>query len=277
MLDGLTVVRWRAEGRDRLHVEGPDGERLGQLDLHSGRQRIAVPTARRQVEDAIADWLVAHPAVRPPAGAAAPSAPADRATTSTVVPVAAPRPAGLTRALHAGRGAVARRRQRVTVTISVPGTPAERRLTRRLDRVGPGWRLLPAAPIGAADGEPAHLVVGPAGVWCLRVQERPHATVWVSGDVLVADGRRRDDVPRVRALAEQAARRLALVTGTPVAVRGLVVPIGASRLTVRRPSAGVAVVGAREVQQWLRAQPPVLDQQRVEALVEAAGRRETWQ
>lgn len=65
--------------------------------------------------------------------------------------------------------------------------------------------------------------------------------------------------------------------GRPVSATGVIVPVGADSLTVKRQPAEVWVVPRMQIHRWLAARPPVLDVAEIDAIFEVARRSTTWQ
>ena len=78
--------------------------------------------------------------------------------------------------------------------------------------------------------------------------------------------------------ARRAGRLLGAALGWTPPVTALLVfdTTGAGGLTIKAQPDAVAVMGHRVVQAWLRRQPAVLDEGRVEAVFDVARRSTTW-
>jgi hypothetical protein len=61
-----------------------------------------------------------------------------------------------------------------------------------------------------------------------------------------------------------------------VPVTGVVVPVRARDLTIKKPAADVVVMNRRQLRRWLRRRPDVLDQWTVDVVFEGARRPGTW-
>lgn len=86
-------------------------------------------------------------------------------------------------------------------------------------------------------------------------------------------------VPYVRSSrheASRAGRLLSDACGWPVLARGLVVPVNASEITIRTAPQDVSIVPRMQLHRWLRTQPVVMSDDRVEQVYAAARRPTTW-
>lgn len=146
------------------------------------------------------------------------------------------------------------------------------KLTRRDSR----WRCLHSIPVGERGADIDHLVIGPGGVFALNAKHHPRARIWVGGDVLMVNGVRQPYVRNSRHEAARASRLLSDVCGFSVEVTGVLVPVNAGDITIKKPPVDVRVVNRRRLRRWLRRQPEVLDGPACVAIFEQARRSTTW-
>lgn len=146
----------------------------------------------------------------------------------------------------------------------------------RLARKDPRWRFLHAIPVGTRGSDIDHLTIGPGGVFTLNAKHHPGSKVWAAGSVFMVNGQRRPYLRNSRHEAARAAALLTAVCGFRVPVGGLVVPVGADELVVKKLDDGVHVVNRRRLVRWLRARDEVLSDAAVEAVHEAARWSTTW-
>lgn len=146
----------------------------------------------------------------------------------------------------------------------------------QLTRLDSRWRTLHAVPGGERGAHIDHLVVGPGGVFTLNAERHPGAKICVDGDTVFVDGRQVPYVRNARHEAGRASRVLTAECGFPVAVTGVVVPVGAGEFVVRQLPVDVQVVNRRRVVRLLAGHPDVLDATTVEAIYAAARRSDCW-
>jgi hypothetical protein len=146
----------------------------------------------------------------------------------------------------------------------------------KLARKDPRWQFLHAIPVGTRGSDIDHLVVGPGGVFTLNAKHHPRSNVWVGGDTLLVNGQREPYIRNSRHEARRAGRLLSRACGFPVAVMGVVVPVGANNVTIRTPPVDVVVVNRMRLARWLLDRRPVLPNDAVVAIFEAARRSTTW-
>ncbi|MGY1722746.1 nuclease-related domain-containing protein [Blastococcus sp. SYSU DS0533] len=159
------------------------------------------------------------------------------------------------------------------------GADGERHVGLQLERLVRGdarWRCLHAIPVGRRGSDIDHLVIGPGGVFSINAKNHPGARLWVGGDTFMVNGVRQPYVRNSRHEAERATRLLSDAVGHPIAVRGVVVPVGAHSLSIKRLPADVAVVPRRQLRRWLSSLPQALPDVIVESLYERARRSTTW-
>lgn len=154
---------------------------------------------------------------------------------------------------------------------------AEERVGDRLDLLaGVGWRVLHSVPLPGEAADLSHLAIGPAGVLCLRSVGHRRARLEVGEDAVRIDGRRAEPhVRRCRRDARRAAHALGRGCGFPVAVRPVLVCVGAASVTVSPALRDVEVLRESDLD-GLAARGGVLKPDAVEAVHGVARDRRTW-
>ncbi|WP_130799385.1 NERD domain-containing protein [Streptomyces otsuchiensis] len=157
---------------------------------------------------------------------------------------------------------------------------AERATGAALDALAPlGWYTLHSVPL-PGHAVLAHLTAGPGGVFAVRAAHTGGAPAQVDDDALrLARGRRVSSEPEVRLArrgAGRAAHALTVGCGFPVAVRPVLVVVGAPR--VRRSAGGTAGVWVLREPELpaLGARGGVLRPDLVEAIHAVARDRRVW-
>ena len=140
----------------------------------------------------------------------------------------------------------------------------------------PRWRVLHAIPVGKDGADIDHLVVGPAGVFTFNTKHHPRARIWVAGDTLLVNGVHQPYIRNSRHEAARAGRLLSVACGFPVTATGVVVPVNAADVAVKRPPEDVHVINRRRLRRWLRRRTECLDQETVERIFDMARRSVTW-
>lgn len=295
------VRRWSRYGHERLYAETPGGTPLGHLDLKTGRYHSDDLSNLPLLEKAIAGQHPASPAPTRPVLPAAPGPPpptAEKEVAAGAVPgpSAMPAPQDLsttTPGASARERAVAEREAQGWLRHGLArltgartderawriGADGEQAVAEQLSRLGPGWRLLHAVPVGDRGADIDHVVIGPAGVFTVNAKHHPHSSVWVGGDTFMVNGHRVPYIRNSRLEARRASRLLTEQTGFPVSARGVIAVVGAHKgITVKKqPEDGqVAVVPRQRVCQYLHALPFRLDPREIDAIFEVARISTTW-
>ncbi len=160
------------------------------------------------------------------------------------------------------------------------GADAEETVAQHLTRLGPGWHVLHAVPVGNKGSDIDHVVVGPPGVFTVNTKNHPNANVWVRGDTFKVNGHNQRYIPHSRFEAGRAARLLSAAARLDVEVRGVIAVVGAQQgFTVKeQPHDGaVTVVTGAMLQAYLRSLPVVLGTPSIELLYACARHLATWQ
>ncbi len=143
-----------------------------------------------------------------------------------------------------------------------------------LGRLPEGWRVINDVPVGDADTNVDHLVVGPRGVFTINTKTLT-GKVWVGPKSILHDRRRTDFLPAASAEATRASRLLSAAVGRPVEVRG-VLAILCDDWTIKQRPADVYVDATRGVKDWMLRQPVTLRAHEVLELAAAASKPGTW-
>lgn len=285
-----STARWVRTGEDRLQVDAPDGHALGWYDLRTGTTQLLdpAPGAAAEVQAAVDCYVAATSPLRrrPPVHALATRLPAPRSR-----PVAEDAVPEDLRDRLPGEHVT-----RLLVSRAVPGTrrwwpsardplgPAlrhaheaalgQQQVGHVLAGLAPAWRVLHAVPTSGRSWLD-HLLVGPGGVVVLRTAAHPGAVVSITGSLVRAGGR---PVSHVRTLHQQRATVTQRLRGAdlPVAVRGVVVVVGARSVRAEGLPAGVQVLRLQDLAAWVAGLPTVVSRVDVSRLAATAARPGTW-
>ena len=142
----------------------------------------------------------------------------------------------------------------------------------------PRWRLLHAVRGGERGSDIDHVVIGPGGVFTINAKHHPDAKIWVRGDTFMVNGHRQPYIRNSRHEAKRAAGLLSASCGFPVEVAGVVVPVRAADVAVKKAPDDVFVGSRAQVSRWLRRCPEVLRADAIEAIFATATARRstTW-
>ena len=133
----------------------------------------------------------------------------------------------------------------------------EQRIGIELTDLPVGWFVLQPSGIAVLDGMingVEHVVIGPGGVFMIRVEHQPAANVWVSERGMTIDGRATDQLGEARCEAKRIGGRLTQWCCLDVTVQSVLVLVGATVHTVSRP-AEVHVRDQHDLRDWLCVQP----------------------
>jgi Nuclease-related domain len=149
-------------------------------------------------------------------------------------------------------------------------------VAEKLVRLGDGWRVINAVPVGAAGSDIDHVVVGPAGVFTINAKAHANKKVWAAGQALRINGFKQDYVRNSQHEAARASKLLTTAVGRPIVVTPLIVMVGISELNygLRKPE--VDVVTSRGIVRNLRRRRAVLTPDEVTEIADVASRRGTW-
>jgi hypothetical protein len=284
-VSGIEVRRWSRFGHDRLYVHAADGLRLGHYDLRTYTVHALVAADEDMIARAIAAYLAESAATADQSEAADRSDqelvdrgpfiasavdqpnPAVMETQWTDLAINKPGAAARARAIALREAGPLRTLLARLLRVHTEerawriGADGEEAVAARLARLGPGWRVLHAVPVGERGSDIDHVVIGPGGVFTINTKNHPGANIWVGGNTFLVNGQRVPYIRNSRHETLRAGRLLSAAAGSPVQARALIAVTGARRgFTIRdQPVDGrVVVVTRKGVATYLRAQPEVL-------------------
>ncbi|GAA2559441.1 MULTISPECIES: nuclease-related domain-containing protein [Streptomyces] len=264
-MNGLRVIPTWRHGRERLYVCLPDGRNIAWYDREAARVNLLGADREEDVLEALGPFLTGPVSVGPPPV----PTPAELARLSLHPDddLAPNRPGeALLVALDRDPGPARRLRpdpRRRALT-------AEQAVGEVLDRMdGAGWHTLHSVPLPGGD-RIHHLLIGPGGLYAVHSLYAHKQRVTVDGP-RVGLGRHAPQplLRRVRADADRASYALT------AEVRPVLVPVGASHVSVLAPPREVRVLTDGEVA-GLAGLGGVLKPADAEALYAMARDRNTW-
>ncbi|WP_411101893.1 nuclease-related domain-containing protein [Streptomyces sp. cmx-4-9] len=261
---GLKVLPSGRPGRGRLYVNLPDGRAVGWYDRQTNRISVLAEDHREAVLRVLQPFLTGAVSVGPPPVPTA--ADLRRLALPPDADLAPNRPgeALLGELEHGSAGARARHRIRQDLA-------AQQRMGDALDALeAHGWRVLHCVPLPGL-GRIDHLLLGPAGVLCVRTVPGRHQRASV-GDLLLAVGRAapRPD-PR---WARRAAARAGLALATRVTPA--LALVDTARLEVAPTVRDLRILHPLTAAPDLTSAEPALDPPTVESLYHRARDARTW-
>lgn len=264
-MNRLRVVPARRHGQDRLYVCGTDGRNIAWYDREAARVNLLSEDRRDDVLHALGPFLTGPVTIGPP-------------------PV--PTPAELARLTLHPDDDLAPNRPGEALVVGLDRDPgpahrlrpdprrralaAEQAVGAALDALeGGGWHTLHSLPLPGGD-RVHHLVVGPAGLFCVRALHARGRRVLVADPmVTVGRGEPQPLLRRVRADADRAAHALTAQVHAVLAV------VEAGRLDVLAPPRRIRVLRDTDLAGLARL-GGVLKPADVEALHAMARDRHTW-
>jgi hypothetical protein len=156
------------------------------------------------------------------------------------------------------------------------GGEGEKAVAKQLERLGPGWRVLHSIVLSEKGTDLDHLVIGPAGVFCINAKNHPRAAVWVAGATFMVNGQHHPYVRASENEARKVSRVLTAGCGFEVPARGVIAVVNANTLTVKQQPVQVRIARRRHLVEWLISQPPWFSAAKVDTVYGVARRSSTW-
>ena len=158
------------------------------------------------------------------------------------------------------------------------GALGEIEVGRMLSALGPEWFVRHSVPIGTGTKDVDHLVIGPGGVFAINTKHHADAKIWVVDYMLGINNSKTWHLQDGRRDGADVAKRLSAKAEFPVFVRPVVTLVDPPSVNDKRSphNRPVAVVDARKLVAWLKAQPQQLSDTKLSLLKLAAEEPETW-
>lgn len=261
---GLKVLPSGRPGRGRLYVNLPDGQAVAWYDRQANRISVLADDHREAILTVLRPYLTGTVAIGPP-----PVPTAADLVALSMPPDAdlAPNRPGETLLGDLEHGpAGTRTRHRLRQDLA-----AQQRMGDAFDALeADGWRVLHCVPLPGM-GRMDHLLIGPAGIFCVRTVpgRRQRAAV---GDLLLTVGRA-EPRPDPRWTRRAAARAAATLAAPVTPALALVEP---SRLEIAPTLRDIRVLQPLTAPRDLTTSPTTLKPPDIEALFTTARNTNTW-
>lgn len=156
------------------------------------------------------------------------------------------------------------------------GAIGEIAVARELAKLGEGWHVLHAVPVGSGDADIDHVVVGPGGVFTINSKHHGEKRVFVGGNAMKINGQDTDHIRNSRYEARRAARLLSAATGSPIEVTPIIVVVGAAEVKFGKKRPAVEILQPKLVRRWFQKRKRVLPDAAVDTIMAVAEQRATW-
>jgi hypothetical protein len=149
-------------------------------------------------------------------------------------------------------------------------------VAEKLERLGEGWHVINAVPVGAAGSDIDHVVIGPTGVFTINTKAHANKKVWAAGHALRINGFKQHYIRNSLHEAARASKLLTSAVGRPIDVTPLIVMVGISELNYGGRKPEVDIVTSRGIVRNLRRRRRTLTPDVVAEIADVASRRGTW-
>lgn len=145
-----------------------------------------------------------------------------------------------------------------------------------LEKLGRGWHVLHAVPVGKDDSDIDHVVIGPGGVFTINTKHHRGQSVWVAGRTFMVAGHKQPHLRNAEHEAQRASKLLTKAASAPVPVTALIAVLNPKSLTVKEKPSEVVVLTAAQLVRWLNKRPVMLSPDQTLYLLELAAEPGTW-
>jgi len=283
----INIRRWKKYGHDRAYASDESGTSWGFIDLKTGEMQLK-PGAPPSAELSLLMWAAERaqratyaqepssygfaPGVGPAPGVDLALTPAGQSAAAKAqeewAAYSARRPVASKVALLFGL--------RTPDRSWAVGAAGEREVGRRLERLTrSGWHILHSVPIGNRGSDIDHLLIGPAGVFCVNTKNHSNATVWVSEKVIMVNGQKQPYLRNSRTEGERVSKILTRATGWEIKAQPVII-VMARRYTERSRPADVWIVGRKHTPRAFERLQPIYSSEAVETIYRVARNGAIW-
>jgi Nuclease-related domain len=156
------------------------------------------------------------------------------------------------------------------------GAKGEEKVGRQLAKLGAGWHVLHAVPVGKNGSDIDHVVIGPPGVVTINTKCHPRGDVWVARRALLVNGHKTDYLRNSQFEATRAAELLSAACGRPIEVRAAIVFVDLEDIKIKQMPPDVHVATRRRVVEWLHSLPVTTTPDDVDEIFSRARNSNTW-
>jgi Nuclease-related domain len=155
------------------------------------------------------------------------------------------------------------------------GARGELEVAALLAQLPPEWTVLHSLPVGGAEADIDHIVIGPGGVYTLTTKHHRGQEVWVAGRTFMVSGQRH---PHIRNAQHEAFVVVDILTAAGIAcpVESVITVVGAVSVKIRARPEGVLVIEEDRLVRWLRNRPTVLPEDAVREVVRVLEHPAMW-
>jgi hypothetical protein len=133
------------------------------------------------------------------------------------------------------------------------GAEGEEKVAAELAKLGAGWAVIHDLTIGRRGANLDHLVIGPAGVFALNTKNLT-GKLTVYEHAILQNGHKTAFVPAALREVRTVQQRLSMAAGRDVRAWSVLVVMGCE-VEVRKPSANLTILRARNLPRWLQQLP----------------------
>lgn len=156
------------------------------------------------------------------------------------------------------------------------GRSGEQQVGRKLDRLSRhGWKLINSVPLPKGS-DIDHLLVGPAGVFCVNTKNHGRSNIVVLTQVVRVGGGNKQYIRNSRNEARRVSRILTTACRCVVEATPTLIFVGTGRLDTRLAPPDVLAIHVDQIEDTFRAMPTRLDRQTIDTVFAVADNQALW-
>jgi len=156
------------------------------------------------------------------------------------------------------------------------GALGEMEVGKVLSRLPAEWRVFHALPIGKADADIDHLVIGPGGIFTINTKHHRGKKIWVTERAFLVNGQKqahlRNSIFEATRITKMFRERMPQLPSAQ-AVIALVSP---GQITIKGKPDAVQVLDSNNLRRWLRKRPIALSEADLLELAAIIDAPSTW-
>ncbi|WP_166788408.1 nuclease-related domain-containing protein [Cryobacterium sp. TMS1-13-1] len=156
------------------------------------------------------------------------------------------------------------------------GAQGEIEVGRILSRLPPEWRVFHALPIGEADADIDHLVIGPGGIFTINTKHHRGKKIWIAERAFLVNGHKQPYLRNSKFEATRVTKILHERMPQLPPVQAVIALVSPASITIKKQPEEVKILDAYNLRRWLLKRPVILAEAELVELAAIVDAPETW-
>ncbi|MBB5639902.1 nuclease-related domain-containing protein [Cryobacterium roopkundense] len=156
------------------------------------------------------------------------------------------------------------------------GALGEIEVGKVLSRLPPQWRVFHALPIGKADADIDHLVIGPGGIFTINTKHHRGKKIWVAERSFMVNGQKQAHLRNSKFEATRVTKMLCERMPQLPPAQAVIALVSPGQITIKSKPDAVQVLDSNNLRRWLLKGPAALSEVELVELTAIIDAPSTW-